>query len=61
MIDIDSFIGEVHGSEKQGAGFGYTAMEIDTMAKYKLPVVAIVGQAATMSLGGLHPSGRPGP
>ena len=24
------------------AGFGYTAMEIDTMAKYKLPVVAIV-------------------
>ena len=24
------------------AGFGYTAMEIDTMAKYKLPVVIIV-------------------
>lgn len=24
------------------AGFGYTAMEIDTMAKYKLPVVSIV-------------------
>ena len=24
------------------AGFGYTAMEIDTMAKYKLPVIAIV-------------------
>jgi thiamine pyrophosphate-dependent acetolactate synthase large subunit-like protein len=24
------------------AGFGYTAMEIDTMAKYKLPVVVIV-------------------
>jgi thiamine pyrophosphate-dependent acetolactate synthase large subunit-like protein len=24
------------------AGFGYTAMEIDTMAKYQLPVVAIV-------------------
>ena len=24
------------------AGFGYTAMEIDTMAKYRLPVVAIV-------------------
>jgi thiamine pyrophosphate-dependent acetolactate synthase large subunit-like protein len=24
------------------AGFGYTAMEIDTMAKYKLPVVTIV-------------------
>jgi len=24
VIDIDSFIGEVHGSEKQGAGFGYT-------------------------------------
>ena len=24
MVDIDSFIGEVHGYEKQGAGFGYT-------------------------------------
>jgi len=24
VIDIDSLIGEVHGSEKQGAGFGYT-------------------------------------
>ena len=24
VIDIDSFIGEVHGSDKQGAGFGYT-------------------------------------
>lgn len=24
VIDIDSFIGEVHGSGKQGAGFGYT-------------------------------------
>jgi hypothetical protein len=24
VIDIDSFIGEVHGSEKQGARFGYT-------------------------------------
>jgi hypothetical protein len=24
VIDIDSFIGEVHGSAKQGAGFGYT-------------------------------------
>jgi hypothetical protein len=24
VIDIDSFIGEVHGYEKQGAGFGYT-------------------------------------
>jgi DDE family transposase len=25
VIDIDSFVGEVHGREKQGAGFGYTA------------------------------------
>jgi Transposase DDE domain group 1 len=24
VIDIDSFIGEVHGYQKQGAGFGYT-------------------------------------
>jgi hypothetical protein len=24
VIDVDSFIGEVHGYEKQGAGFGYT-------------------------------------
>ena len=24
VIDLDSFVGEVHGSEKQGAGFGYT-------------------------------------
>jgi hypothetical protein len=24
VIDIDSFIGEVHGYEKQGAGYGYT-------------------------------------
>ena len=24
VIDIDSFVGEVHGSDKQGAGFGYT-------------------------------------
>ncbi len=24
VVDIDSFIGEVHGYEKQGAGFGYT-------------------------------------
>src|SRR6266496_813382 len=24
VIDIDSFVGEVHGSVKQGAGFGYT-------------------------------------
>jgi Transposase DDE domain group 1 len=24
VIDIDSFIGQVHGSAKQGAGFGYT-------------------------------------
>jgi len=24
VIDLDSFVGEVHGYEKQGAGFGYT-------------------------------------
>ena len=24
MVDVDSFIGEVHGYQKQGAGFGYT-------------------------------------
>src|SRR5881227_4250983 len=24
VIDVDSFIGEVHGHEKQGAGYGYT-------------------------------------
>jgi Transposase DDE domain group 1 len=24
VIDVDSFIGEVHGYQKQGAGFGYT-------------------------------------
>ena len=24
MIDIDSFVGEVHGDQKQGAGYGYT-------------------------------------
>ena len=24
MIDIDSFVGEVHGYEKQGASYGYT-------------------------------------
>ena len=24
MIDIDSFVGEVHGEQKQGAGYGYT-------------------------------------
>ncbi len=24
VIEIDSFVGEVHGSQKQGAGFGYT-------------------------------------
>jgi hypothetical protein len=24
VIDIDSFVGEVHGYDKQGAGFGYT-------------------------------------
>jgi len=24
VIDVDSFVGEVHGYEKQGAGFGYT-------------------------------------
>src|SRR3954465_4093946 len=24
VIDVDSFIGEVHGHGKQGAGFGYT-------------------------------------
>jgi hypothetical protein len=24
VVDVDSFIGEVHGYEKQGAGFGYT-------------------------------------
>jgi Transposase DDE domain group 1 len=24
VIDIDSFVGEVHGSAKQGAGFGYS-------------------------------------
>ena len=24
MIDIDSFIGEVHSDQKQGAGYGYT-------------------------------------
>jgi hypothetical protein len=24
VIDLDSFVGEVHGHEKQGAGFGYT-------------------------------------
>ena len=24
VIDIDSFIGEVHGDQKQGAGYGYT-------------------------------------
>ena len=24
MIDLDSFVGEVYGYEKQGAGYGYT-------------------------------------
>ena len=24
LIDVDSFVGEVHGHEKQGAAFGYT-------------------------------------
>lgn len=24
VVDVDSFIGEVHGKQKQGAGFGYT-------------------------------------
>ena len=24
VVDVDSFIGEVHGYQKQGAGFGYT-------------------------------------
>ena len=24
MIDIDSFVGEVHGDQKQGASYGYT-------------------------------------
>jgi len=24
VIDIDSFVGEVHGYQKQGAGYGYT-------------------------------------
>jgi Transposase DDE domain group 1 len=24
MVDVDSFVGEVHGYRKQGAGFGYT-------------------------------------
>ncbi|MBV9367357.1 MAG: hypothetical protein JOY89_24225 [Solirubrobacterales bacterium] len=24
MVDVDSFIGEVHGYQKQGVGFGYT-------------------------------------
>jgi hypothetical protein len=24
VIDIDSFVGEVHGVQKQGAGYGYT-------------------------------------
>ena len=24
VVDVDSFIGEVHGYKKQGAGFGYT-------------------------------------
>ena len=24
VIDIDSFIGEVHGDQKQGASYGYT-------------------------------------
>jgi hypothetical protein len=24
VIDIDSFVGEVHGDQKQGAGYGYT-------------------------------------
>ena len=24
MVDVDSFVGEVYGYEKQGAGYGYT-------------------------------------
>ena len=24
VVDVDSFIGEVHGKQKHGAGFGYT-------------------------------------
>ena len=24
VVDVDSFVGEVHGYKKQGAGFGYT-------------------------------------
>ena len=24
MIDLDSFVGEVHGYEKEGAAYGYT-------------------------------------
>jgi hypothetical protein len=24
VVDVDSFVGEVHGYDKQGAGFGHT-------------------------------------
>jgi hypothetical protein len=24
VIDVDGFVGEVHGNDKQGAGYGYT-------------------------------------
>ena len=30
MIDLDSFIGEVYGYQKQGAGYGYTRRSTGT-------------------------------
>jgi hypothetical protein len=40
VVDVDSFVGEVHGRSKQGAAFGYTASAATTRASPRGPTPA---------------------
>ena len=40
VIDMNSFIGEVHGYEKQGAGYGYTRITGTTRSSPPAPIPA---------------------
>ena len=49
-VDVDSFIGEVHGHAKQGTGYGYTASWATTRSSRRLATTRSSRRARTKPL-----------
>jgi len=60
VIDIDSFIGEVHGDDKQGASYGYTRQLGTTRSWLSVPTPARCCTSATARARPTLSAARPG-